>query len=1162
MCLMHEADRLQLGTECGEQKKKRGRVILPAKETTHEEIYLSMLQPPSEKTARSLYRMAAKTGGFILVLLLFSPPSAQGAEEKPHIVVFIADDLGWGDVSFHGSSQIPTPNVDAMAADGIILNSYYVQPYCTPSRAALMTGLYPIRTGMQGVPINAAEPWGLPTNVRILPEYLKELGYQTHLVGKWHLGSYTKSVTPLYRGFDSFYGCHYGEEDYYSHNMTSDNRTGLDFWLNKEPWWPDSGKYSTSLYTRRAQYIIENRPKSKPLMLVMSYQATHSATGPEVFQAPQENVDKFPYIGERNRTVYAGMVDALDQPVGQVFRALGDAAMLENTVIVFSSDNGGAVWGYQKNRGINWPLRGAKTSLWEGGTRAAAFVWSPLLNRKRRVSDQLMHITDWLPTFYSIAGGNSKNLPGLDGHDMWRQLSYGQQSPRSEVLYNYDNIFQNSSALRNSRYKLVLDGTRVYNQRYPIPGNSSQCQDLDKLLAQSTAADVLRKLYKTDRLHFPRDWRRRATLTCGAGNRENFSSSTSVYLFDIVEDPCELNNLASSLPNVVASMKKRMDFYRESAVPTRNKPVDPAGFPEYHNGVWSPWLASPYGGAHASIDCLRCDGNKLLTLQQLLSPTRMLAVYKTCIFQLVLFLFDWRPAEGAKARPHLIFLLADDMGWDDVSFHGSPQIPTPNLDALAADGIILNNYYVLPYCTPSRAALMTGLYPIRTGMQGVPIGAAEPSGLPTNVPLMPQYLKELGYETHLIGKWHLGSYSESVTPTCRGFDTFYGFHNGDEDYYSRNLTFDHHTGLDFWVNKEPLRPEPGRYSTSLYTARAQHIIKNHKSSKPLLLVMSYQAVHAAGGAEPLQAPKYNIDKFPYIGERNRTIYAGMVDAMDESVGQVFRTLGDAGMLENTVIVFSSDNGGALWGNHNSRGVNWPLRGAKGTLWEGGTRAAAFIWSPLLARRRRVSTQLMHITDWLPTFYSLAGGNVAKLVGLDGYDMWRQLSNGQRSPRAELLYNYDYVFANSTALRNSRYKLVLDGTRVFNQRYPAPGGSCQDLDLDELLDQSTAADVLRKLYRRNRLPLSRDWRKKATLTCGRAIKQNFPSNTSVYLFDIAADPCELNDLSNTLPNVVASLKKRIDFYRAAAVPVRNKPTDPAGFPENSNGIWAPWLPPSC
>ncbi|KAK8777604.1 hypothetical protein V5799_029051 [Amblyomma americanum] len=363
-----------------------------------------MLQPLSEKTARSLYRMAAKTGGFILVLLLFSPPSAQGAEEKPHIVVFIADDLGWGDVSFHGSSQIPTPNVDAMAVDGIILNSYYVQPYCTPSRAALMTGLYPIRTGMQGVPINAAEPWGLPTNVRILPEYLKELGYQTHLVGKWHLGSYTKSVTPLYRGFDSFYGCHYGEEDYYSHNMTSDNRTGLDFWLNKEPWWPDSGKYSTSLYTRRAQYIIENRPKSKPLLLVMSYQATHSATGPEVFQAPQENVDKFPYIGERNRTVYAGMVDALDQSVGQVFRALGDAAMLENTVIVFSSDNGGAVWGYQKNRGINWPLRGAKTSLWEGGTRAAAFVWSPLLNRKRRVSDQLMHITDWLPTFYSIAG--------------------------------------------------------------------------------------------------------------------------------------------------------------------------------------------------------------------------------------------------------------------------------------------------------------------------------------------------------------------------------------------------------------------------------------------------------------------------------------------------------------------------------------------------------------------------------------------------------------------------------------------------------------------------------------------------------------------------------------------------------------------------------------
>ncbi|KAH7967349.1 hypothetical protein HPB49_024228 [Dermacentor silvarum] len=216
----------------------------------------------------------------------------------------------------------------------------------------------------------------------------------------------------------------------------------------------------------------------------------------------------------------------------------------------------------------------------------------------------------------------------------------------------------------------------------------------------------------------------------------------------------------------------------------------------------------------------------------------------------------------------------------------------------------------------------------------------------------------------------------------------------------------------------------------------------------------------------------------------------MVDTLDHSVGQVFKALGDAGMLENTVIAFSSDNGGAPWGNHNSRGYNWPLRGAKGTLWEGGTRAAAFVWR----------------------------GDAAKMAELDGYDMWRPLSYGLPSPRTELLYNYDYTFTMSSALRNSRYKLVQDGTGRFIDRYNVPGGSRPRNDLDALLYQSTVAGVLRKIYKKNNLAFSRGWRQRATLTCGKAKTTNFSSNTSVYLFDIVTDPCEFNNLASTLPNV--------------------------------------------
>ncbi|XP_054933355.1 arylsulfatase B-like [Dermacentor andersoni] len=497
-------------------------------------------------------------------------------------------------------------------------------------------------------------------------------------------------------------------------------------------------------------------------------------------------------------------------------------------------------------------------------------------------------------------------------------------------------------------------------------------------------------------------------------------------------------------------------------------------------------------------------------------------------------------------------------GWDDVSFHGSSQIPTPNIDALAADGVVLNNYYVQPFCTPSRAALMTGLYPIRTGMQGLPISVAEPWGLPLNVRIMPQYFKELGYETHLIGKWHLGSYTRNHTPTSRGFDSFYGFYNGEEDYFTHSVTCQNQTGLDFWHNTDPLWTSNGTYSTTLFTQRAKDVIRNRKKGKSLFLVLSYQAVHGTGSSPPLQAPPENIEKFPYIGETSRTIFAGMVDAMDLSVGEVFQALSEAGVLDNTVIVFSSDNGGAPFGMHSSRSFNWPLRGTKGTLWEGGTRAAAFLWSSLLARRQRVSNLLMHITDWLPTLYSLAGGNVANLPQLDGQNMWQHLSNGWRSPRAEVLYNTEPSLS-AAAIRNSKYKLVVDSTGLFNQRYLTAGGSRPRRDLDDLLFKSDVGKALRYMYGMDggfRLP--KGWRRRATLDCREWYGENFSSSDSVYLFDIVKDPCELNNLARVHPDIVAKLQQRLNAYQAAAMPAVHKPGDPAALPDRHNGTWAPWV----
>ncbi|XP_077529388.1 arylsulfatase B-like [Haemaphysalis longicornis] len=326
-----------------------------------------------------------------------------------------------------------------------------------------------------------------------------------------------------------------------------------------------------------------------------------------------------------------------------------------------------------------------------------------------------------------------------------------------------------------------------------------------------------------------------------------------------------------------------------------------------------------------------------------------------------------------KLPPNIIIIFADDLGWDDVSFHGSAQIPTSNLDALAADGIILNNHYALPACTPSRSAFLTGRYPIHTGMQQAVILPAEPWGLPQEMKIMPEFFRDLGYETHLVGKWHLGNFAKEYTPTYRGFDTFYGFYGAEVDYRSHTFTMYNKTGLDFWDGTEPIRNETGHYSTTLLTNRAINLIETRNKEKPFFLYLGHQAPHA-GSDIPLDAPAENIGKFPYIGEENRTIYAGMVDALDESVGAVVEALHKEKILKNSIIVFCGDNGGQPFGPHSNRGFNWPLRGAKGGLWEGSTRVSTFLWSPMLAKRRRVSQQMMHVIDWLPTLYHAAETN--------------------------------------------------------------------------------------------------------------------------------------------------------------------------------------------
>ncbi|XP_070701215.1 arylsulfatase I-like [Pempheris klunzingeri] len=351
-----------------------------------------------------------------------------------------------------------------------------------------------------------------------------------------------------------------------------------------------------------------------------------------------------------------------------------------------------------------------------------------------------------------------------------------------------------------------------------------------------------------------------------------------------------------------------------------------------------------------------------------------------------------------KNQPHILFILTDDQGFNDIGYH-NPTIKTPTLDKLAAEGVKLENYYVQPICTPSRSQLITGRYQIHTGLQHSIIRPSQPSCLPSHMDTLPERLRQAGYSTHMVGKWHLGFYRKACLPTRKGFDSFFGSLTGSVDYYSYgSCDGPGLCGYDLHDDEGVAWGREGKYSTTLFTQRARKILESHDpTDRPLFLLLSLQAVHT-----PLQTPKSYI--YPYRDMANvaRRKFAAMVSTVDEAVRNVTYALRKYGYYRNSIIIYSTDNGAQPF----TGGSNWPLRGRKGTYWEGGVRGVAFVHSPLLRRRRRVSKALLHITDWFPTLVGLAGGNISQSLGLDGFDVWPTISEGKESPRQEILHNID------------------------------------------------------------------------------------------------------------------------------------------------------------
>lgn len=394
-----------------------------------------MYVPRSKSALRSLLPILL---GLLLGALGARQPSANTlTPSRPNIVFILADDLGWNDVGYHGSA-VRTPNIDKLAAEGTQLNQFYTLPLCSPSRAALMTGLYPMRYGMQERVVPTNSRLGLPLVFRTLANGLKEAGYDTALCGKWHLGGTDNpAYAPLKRGFDHHYGFRSGVIDYYTHRDE----------LHRPDWYRDNERivergYATELLGTEAVRIISEQPAETPLFLMLTFNAVHTP-----LQVPDKYLAGYPALRGK-RKLHAAMVSVMDQEIGKVLDALEARQMLDNTLIVVSSDNGGEI---HHGGGSNLPLRADKNTLYEGGVRVPTLVYF----RGRTpatVVDEPLHVVDWYTTLLNLAGAPPYNAAYLDGRDIWPVIAEGAASPHAELLLNAES---RRAAIRVGHWKLI-----------------------------------------------------------------------------------------------------------------------------------------------------------------------------------------------------------------------------------------------------------------------------------------------------------------------------------------------------------------------------------------------------------------------------------------------------------------------------------------------------------------------------------------------------------------------------------------------------------------------------------------------------------------------------------------------------------------------------------
>lgn len=510
-----------------------------------------------------------------------------------------------------------------------------------------------------------------------------------------------------------------------------------------------------------------------------------------------------------------------------------------------------------------------------------------------------------------------------------------------------------------------------------------------------------------------------------------------------------------------------------------------------------------------------------------------------------------KPALSEPSKPNIVFVLIDDLGFNDFSWRSSDMRDAwPNVNNLVKQGVRVDEYYTHALCTPTRAAFMTGRMPLRQGLQNGVLTPFEHWGVPLNELTLAEKLKAVGYRTYGVGKWHLGYYNNASTPLQRGFDRFYGYYNGREDHFTHKID----GYLDLVDDGHVDASQLNQYSAHLFSEKVESIISSHKKSfpeKPMFLYYAMQNVH-----EPLQVPaEYKDSKAcAHILNPLRRVYCGMARAVDSAIGNLTQQL-ETKFVDDVLLVISGDNGGLPMAG----GSNFPLRGQKTELWEGGVRNNALLYSRTLIPSTLWGTVytggFVHVMDWHATFLELAGASNSTGLPTDSVSVWPAIMQNSSSPRTEIALNIESC---NGLLQTSNCNYTIGGYAQAAYRqgdYKLLLGVHYDIIIPVLDGASNASAEV-------------DWYGFPTASGGVKfneaawLKNGFGQTN--WLFNLRDDPSERHNLYDTHPEKVRQIKAKIDALAKQEIFACGSscPVDKSAQRQASKlGVLIPWVPPN-